>query len=256
MRKDDFFIVKPFNTMFMIMMGFFAALLIVPSIVLRHAPLEVRKTVLMVIAIFNLLLFVVYKYFLAKDKEYNEIYADLGGFNLWGELPLQLCNINMIFVPLALATGNIDLMSFAFFVGPLGAFMAVSMPCRGFEKYSIKLPRMIGFYGNHFLIIVECLALATFKIYRPWFMDVPRIIVTLFIVSFIIFLFNMFLRKTGLHPRANYFYNIETDGNPVLDLFWKWIPHPFLYQLPCMVVLAVYVVVVMFVYGLLSGIIR
>jgi len=245
MPEKEKLILKPFNKIFFALLFFFASLLIVSSILLARTSIKTRETVLLVVSVITFLEFFVYKYFLSIDKEYSEIYADTGGFNIWGEFPIQLCNINMIFIPVAILTHSKPLMAFAFFVGPLGAFMAVAMPCRGFEKYSILLPRMIGFYSNHFMIIIESLALVTFGLYRPIYPDVPRVVIILFFVSLGVYLINMILRKTGLHPRANYFYNIETDGNPVLDMFWKWIPHPFLYQLPCIVVLAAYVFVIM-----------
>ena len=256
MSEKEKLILKPFNKIFFALLFFFAALLIVSSILLARTSIKTRETVLLVVSVITFLEFFVYKYFLSIDKEYSEIYADTGGFNIWGEFPIQLCNINMIFIPLAIIFHSRILAAFAFFVGPLGAFMAIAMPCRGFEKYSILLPRMIGFYSNHFMIIIESLAIVTFGIYRPIYPDVPIVIVTLFFVSLAVFGINVLLRKTGLHPRANYFYNMETDGNAVLDIFWKWIPYPFLYQLPCIVVLGAYVFIVMTIYLFIVGLLH
>ena len=51
---------------------------------------------------------------------------------------------------------------------------------------------------------------------------------------------NVLLRWSGLHPKANYFFAMETEGNFILDIFYKWIPYPFLYLLPSVVILSVY----------------
>ena len=60
------------------------------------------------------------------------------------------------------------------------------------------------------------------------------------LIALLIFGFDMLLRVTGLHPKANYFFSVETEGNPLLELFYRWIPIPFLYLLPSLAILAVY----------------
>ena len=54
----------------------------------------------------------------------------------------------------------------------------------------------------------------------------------------------MLLRWTGLHPKANYFFSAETEGNPLLEIFYGWIPVPFLYLMPSIVILGVYMLAV------------
>ena len=135
-------------------------------------------------------------------------------------------------------------MSFAFFVGPLGALMALVMPGTGFDGYSILLPRMLGYYGTHFMVIIEALALAVFGLYRPRFRDLPGTIAALVLISLAVFGFNMLLRTTGLHPKANYFFSVETEGNPILDLFYSRIPYPWLYELPSILILLPYMLLI------------
>ena len=170
----------------------------------------------------------------------------MNGFNWWGELPLHLCNINMILIPIAVMKDRRSLMSFCFFLGPLGALMALLMPGNGFEGYSILLPRMIGYYGTHFMVIIEALALATFGLYRPRFRDFPGTLLTILVISIAVFCVNLLLRATGLHPKANYFYSVETEGNFLLELFHRWIPIPYLYLMPCYLILCPYMAVVTF----------
>ncbi|MBQ9062794.1 MAG: hypothetical protein IJ121_08260 [Eubacterium sp.] len=54
----------------------------------------------------------------------------------------------------------------------------------------------------------------------------------------------LLLRWSGLHPRANYMFSVETEGNPLLDLFYGWIPVPFLYLIPCTGILGVYMLLI------------
>ena len=103
---------------------------------------------------------------------------------------------------------------------------------------------MLGYYGTHFMIVIEALALTVFGLFRPRFRDLPKTFLTVFLIALVVFGFNMLLRTTGLHPKANYFFSVETEGNFLLEMFHKWIPVPFLYLLPSFVILLVYASVI------------
>lgn len=245
MRFDsDFWIIRPFNPVFMLVFAFFLLLLIVSSILLKGKSEKLRTTVLVTACMITLVGFFVYKYYLSLDTAFNEITASKGGFNWWGELPLQMCNINMILIPIAVTKKSRPLMSFCFFVGPLGAMMALAMPGLGFDGYSLLLPRMLGYYGTHFMVVIEGLAIVTYGFFRPSFRDLPRTILATFVISFCIFMINLLLRWTQLHPNANYFFNVDTEGNALLEIFHKWIPIAFVYQIPCVLILGVYMLLI------------
>ena len=242
--QPDLWNFKPFNALFFIVFAAFIALLIVMSLVMRKRSEKAKRLVIAITCIVTLVGFFVYKYFLSIDTAYNEITQNMGGFNWWGELPLQLCNINLILIPIAVLTMKKPLLSFAFFVAPLGALMAILMPANGFSGYSLLLPRMLGFYGTHFIIVIAGLAIVTFGLYRPKFRDIPFSILTITIVAVIVFGINMLLRATGLHPKANYFFSVETEGNFLLEIFHKWIPVPFLYLIPSFLILIPYMALI------------
>ena len=230
----------PFNGVFFAYFALFLLLLALTGLILRGKSERTKKTVLVAACVLTLLGFFVYKYFLSIDAEFNEATAAMGGFNWWGELPLQLCNINMLLIPVAVLKKNRALLSFCFFIAPLGALMALVMPGMGFEAYPVYLPRMIGYFGTHFMIFIEGLAIATFGLYRPRWRDIPLTVLALLVIALIVFGINMLLRVTGLHPKANYFFSVETEGNPLLELFYSWLPYPFLFLLPSVVIVAVY----------------
>ncbi len=241
---SDFWIMKPFNALFFGVFAGFILLLIAASLALKGKSEKTKGTVLISACILTLIGFGIYKYCLSLDTEYNLITADMGGFNWWGELPLQLCNINMILIPIAVWKKSRPLACFGFFLGPLGALMALAMPGNGFDGYSLLLPRMLGYYGTHFMIVIEGWALYTFGLFRPRLRDLPRAILAVFAIAIIIFVINMLLRWTGLHPKANYFYSVETEGNFLLEIFHRWIPVPFLYLIPSIGILTVYVLAI------------
>ncbi len=244
MQRSDLWIMRPFNTLFLIMFAAFLALLILASLLLRGKSEKAKRTVLVAACLVTLLGYFLYKYLLSLDADYNIITANMGGFNWWGELPLQLCNINMILIPIAVMRRSRPLMCFGFFMAPLGALMALVMPGNGFSGYSLLLPRMLGYYGTHFMIVIEGLALVCFGLYRPKFRDLPRTVLAALLITLAIFGVNMLLRWSGLHPKANYFFSVETEGNFLLEIFHKWIPVPFLYLMPALLILLPYMALV------------
>ena len=237
---SDFWIMRPFSPLFFLLFALFLLLLIVSSLLLRKKSERTRALVLACSCWVTLLGFIAYKFALSVDAEFNELTAVMGGFNWWGELPLQLCNINMLLIPIAVLKRWRPLLAFCFFIAPLGALMALVMPGIGFEAYPIYLPRMLGYFGTHFMIFIEGLAIVTFGLYRPQWRDIPLTMLALFVIALVVFGINMLLRATGLHPKANYFFSVETEGNPLLELFYSWLPWPFLFLLPSLVVVAVY----------------
>ncbi len=237
-------IIRPFNPVFMTAFAFFLFLLVIATLVLRGKSESTKAAVLVTACLLTLAGFVIYKIFLSRDSSYDAITAEMGGFNWWGELPLHLCNVNMILIPIAVLTRNRPMMSFCFFVGPLGALMALIMPGNGFDGYSLLLPRMLGYYGTHFMVFIEGLALATFGLLRPKLRDIPAAAAAIFLITFGAFLISMCLRWSGLHPKANYFYSVETEGNFLLEIFRRWIPVPFLYLMPAYGILLPYMFLV------------
>ena len=244
LSTDNSFIMEPFNGTFFVVLFIFIAILVIASLVMRNKSDTAKRVVIVTACVITLIGFFVYKHFLSIDAEFAVANQAMGGFNWWGELPLQLCNINMILIPIAVLTKKRPLLCFCFFVGPLGALMAVLMPTAGFSGYSILLPRMLGYYGTHMAIIIEALAIVTFGLFRPRFRDIPKTCAAVFLIALVIFVINVILRTTGINPKANYFFAMETEGNPLLEIFRKIIPLPFLYLIPCVAILAVYMAVI------------
>ncbi|MBO5998711.1 MAG: YwaF family protein [Lachnospiraceae bacterium] len=242
--SSSFWTFRPFNLIFWLTTLFFAALLIVATLLLRNKSPKTKKLVILISCLVTIVGFFAYKYALSIDQEYNVLIAARGGFNWWGELPLHLCNINMILIPIAIYSERRALQCFCFFIGPLGAAMAILMPSQGFSDVPLFLPRMLGYFGTHYMIVIEALAIGTFGLYRPKWADLPKAIAAFFITARIIFGIIMLIRAAGLNPHANYFYTAETEGNPLLEIFHRWIPAPFLYLIPSYVILLPYMLLV------------
>lgn len=243
---ENVLMIKPFNVVYIGFALIFIAVFAFLAYAVRNKDDEFRKKLLAFIMLGGLAVYFWYKYMLSVDADYSAITAAAGegGFDWWKELPLHLCNINLILIPVSIFTGKRELQSFCFFLGPLGALMAILMPCTGFEYYSVLLPRMFGYYFTHWLVVCGSLSLCSFKIYKPRFNELKRTALTILILSFGVFLFSMALRLTGICANANYFYTVEPFGNPILEMLYKIIPVPYLYILPCLLILIPYMVLV------------
>ncbi|MCR5066568.1 MAG: YwaF family protein [Erysipelotrichaceae bacterium] len=253
MEKEKF-VYRPFNKVFWVIVIFLVVFYGALALILRNCTMQVKETVMLVITLCVAAYYFVYKDRLSKDKEYDKLYySQVGGFSWWYELPFHLCNINMFLVPLGIILHNRYLQGFAFFIGPVGAMMAILMPSISFNNTSILKPRMRGYYITHFLITFNCLFLAVIGIYDPRYSDILPIMLVGILLSFIIFLFNMYLRKKKIAIKANYFYTIDPEENKVLQFFHKFIPYSYLYLIPVFILFVPYMLLLTFIYQLLSG---
>lgn len=245
-------IYKPFNLTFFLCFAIFLAFLFISAKIIRKKPLDTRRRFLAGIMIFTFITFFIYKYFLSIDEEYSIICAEngIGEFSWWKELPLQLCNINLILIPVAMATMNRSILNFNLFTGTLGALMALIMPSIGFSDCSILLPRMSGYYFTHFMVFTGALAIVAYGIHTPQYKELPKTALMLLGIAFVIFLIDTVIRKAGFNDLANYFYTYGSDGNAILDILYSIIPIPYLYEVPCLLILAPYMLLVTFLCNL------
>lgn len=236
-------IIRPFNAAYLLLLAFAAGAVVLLWALLRGRSERCRAAVLIALCAVNIIGFFVYKGFLSRDVQFLQA-SGLDRFNWFSELPLQLCNINMFLIPIGILTHRRSLLGFAFFVAPLGALMALVFPEAPFVGYSLWLPRMLGFYVTHILIIACGLSLVTLGFYRPDFRDIPGIAGTFLLLGIGALAVNFLLRHT-VCPLANYFFVYGGDVDiSILNLFWKWLPVPFLYEMPALLILVGYMALI------------
>lgn len=243
-------IMAPFNTTYIIVFAAFIAVLVIASLLLKKTSEKTRSWVIAIAMIITFISFWIYKYFVSIDEPYAEILRENGlgdgSFTWFNELPLHLCNINMMLIPIAVWTKRRPLLFFVSLIGPLGAILALIMPSTGFDAYPLLEPRIIGYYFTHFMVLIGGLSVMTFGLFKPKFKDIPAGILAMALISLVIFGINMLLRATGLNEFANYFYNVGPETNPILNIFWNFLPVPYLYELCAIVILAPYLLLVTF----------
>ena len=245
-------IIRPYNAAYLLLLAFSAGAVVLLWALLRGRPERCRAAVLIALCAVNIIGFFVYKGFLSRDVQFLQA-SGLDRFNWFSELPLQLCNINMFLIPIGILTQRRSLLGFAFFVAPLGALMALVFPEAPFVGYSLWLPRMLGYYITHMLILICGFSLTTLGFYRPRLKDLPGVTGALLTTAFAAFLVDLLLRHT-VCPQANYFFAFGQDIDvSILNLLWKWIPVPFLYELPALAILFVYMGLVCLVFSKLDA---
>ena len=221
-------IINSFNLVHICVLLLQVVLMFVVYFIFRNKSRNAKRYFVMGVSVFNMLFFIVYKYWLYADPEFD--------FHFFEELPLQLCNINIILLFIAALKDYKPLYGFVFFVASVGALFALIVPEKEFLGMSIFATRNIGFYGTHGIILVMSISVMTLGLYEPTIKSLPKIFLLIFIISFSVYLINVLFRVTGLSPESNYFYTHGLD-NPILGLFRKWIPIDYLYLMPCMVIL-------------------
>ena len=198
------FTITPFRGPHLLLLLLTAAAVLLIFLLLRGKPEARRSRYLIGVCFFNLALFAGYKLSLSLDAAYIRAYYP-NGFNIFNELPLHLCNINLFLIPLGVWKRNRSIMGFSFFVAPLGALMALLFPEPLFSGFSLLMPRIFGYYVTHALLVVCGLSLATLGFYRPAPRDIPQILKTFGLLAVGAHLINLLLRLT-LCPEANYFF--------------------------------------------------
>jgi uncharacterized membrane protein YwaF len=174
-------------------------------------------------------------------------------FNLavWGSpleyLPFHLCSLNAMALPVAVFTRNKTLNNLLL-LWSVGACFAlvVNFAQADFEIFSWTF---FFYYFPHALELGIPILMFLLKLVKK---DVKCIWSTLGItlssytvIHFINLMINSYTEKNGIVDYAgniiqvNYMYSIRPE-NPLLDLFYSIIPHPYWYMYICFAIIAVY----------------
>ncbi|MDO5440397.1 MAG: YwaF family protein, partial [Erysipelotrichaceae bacterium] len=210
MNNKKELIIKPFNKVYIGLFLFNVALTIVGYFCVKRITRFDTRKIVIAVSYINFLLFFFYRLSMKDDKEYIDlIYSDYGKINWYNELPLYPCNVMMMVNPINLIFGKRYMLAFSFFFSLIAPIPALLSPCTGFENYDLKKPRMFGYYGTHYLCIINSLLLVFSGIYVPRYSDIVPACLIFLGASLIITLFNVYLIKTEKNPEANYFFTMN-----------------------------------------------
>lgn len=178
-------------------------------------------------------------------------------FNLvaWGSpyeyLPFHLCSLTAMVLPFAVFTKS-KVLSNLLLLWSLGALMALVVNTAQ-ANFEILSPTFFFYFFPHLLEFGIPILLFALGIVKK---DVKCIATTLIItlcvfvaIHFInIVLNNFFIANQILNPigeviTINYMYTIA-PANPLLALFWSFIPYPFWYMMPVVLIVLGYLTLV------------
>ena len=198
------------------------------------SPDRFRRHFLAALALLSVIWLFIYKGLLWVATDYP--------FLFWNELPLQPCNVvALLSLPAALARGRIarPLRAFCFYGGIVFALAAMAQPVDGFYDIPLLSVNAVGFYGFHGLVLVTAISFASWELYRPSLSDTPAVLLLLALLGGAVHLINLLLRAT-VYPQASYFYTCGLEGNPVMDWLLELIPVYFLFELPLLLLMALF----------------
>lgn len=165
-------------------------------------------------------------------------------FNLlmWGfpleYLPLHMCSINALLLPATVLSKNRALGSLTL-LWCLGAALALIVNT-GQAEFLIPSSTFFFFYIPHTLEIAVPVLLFTTGQIRFDFRTTPiTVALTMGIYTLVHFAnlaLNRYVQANGILnyfgeiARINYMFSLSPEGNPLLELFWRIIPHPYWYM--------------------------
>jgi uncharacterized membrane protein YwaF len=186
----------------------------------RSASPSQRHRTLMVLALINAIAYVV-----------NWWYFYIRSDHILTLLPLQLCNLAVFLIPLALITRKGVLMDFVFYVCGLGALVAILIPGSDYaDTYSMMT---ISFYVFHFSIFLIPVLAAVWGIHslKPTRKSAIDLSLMVLVISLALHGVNLAL-NTFLKVPANYFFTMRELAapiNPAFAFFAALIPLDYLY---------------------------
>lgn len=228
----EFFKLGYFKPTHFIMMLFIPIIFCSIYFLLKNKKSKTIKISLLVICGVNAAIYISYKLVMAFTFE---------EFVILNELPLHLCNLNLILMPLTICIKNQKFRDFFFgyffFVGGIAALCGILFYDSVFTGRSTLSYAVLIYFIYHSTLFVLPYIFVGLGLYKPKINDAWKAMVVLVSLAFVMHILNLILRATGACSISNYFYTMGMPENPVLGLLQKLIPIPFLYMLPIVPIL-------------------
>ncbi|WKY48974.1 YwaF family protein [Eubacteriaceae bacterium ES3] len=231
-------IAQPFNLTLMALLGLIVLTIFLLWFFLREKDEKTRRKALLILSGLLIVSYTINRILIFNDPDLVALWGGKG-YILRETLPFQLCGLGMIFIPLALVTKKEILYAFCFVATPLAAALAIMFPPTPYDVTPFYDPSYFTFYLDHAFCIVNGISLVTLGLYQP---RLKTGLLTTFFVTFLAFiahLINLAAAVIGLEG-VNYFYTLDPEGSGLLELFWSFIPIPYVYLLLYIPVLLTY----------------
>ena len=203
--------------------------------ILKKRSDKTKRNILLIICCFNALLYLSYKIVQAQPAHDYD-------FDIFLNLPLHFCNINLILLPISILTKNKYLMAYQFYFGTVLAALALVTIDPAFRaKPLFEFTCIVYFYYHSMLAILPVL-LVKFKFFTPSFKVIWQPTLILIGFTLVMHIVNIIFRTTGIAPGANYFFTYGLRGDFFTEFFWRILPYEFFFLLPSLLTFAPYII--------------
>lgn len=219
-------LINVFSPLWIMLFGLDLILVVVLTLLLRKKTADFKGKLMGIIAICNCVLWVVYKFLLSRDPDFEFIFAL--------ELPFHLCNLNLMLLVVAIVTRKPGFLNFCFCFGVVGSLLSLLSPDPEFLNLSLFNYYRVGYWVYHHILFVQSILIVSSGFYLPSYREVPKSVLILLVMYFSMYLVNLLLRKlTGLP--VNYLYTFGMPGNTIIDALYKFLPVYPVYLVPALV---------------------
>jgi len=197
---------------------------------------KAKEYALLFICAFSAGLYIVYKFAQAADPNFD--------FDLFTNLPLHFCNINLILIPLAIFTKNKTLKAYQVYFGTPLAGLALLTIYPAFIGTSILQFTTFVYFFYHSMLFVLPFALISLKLFAPSYKNIWQPTLMLIALTFVMHMVNVIFRATGLSLVANYFFTFGLEGDFFTELLWRIVPFNLFFLLPSLLLFAPYILII------------
>lgn len=168
----------------------------------------------------------------------------------WGSpleyLPLHLCSINAILLPIVVLTDNRTLGN-VMMIWCVGAFLANTMQFYASDWGDLIGPTYLFFYLPHVFECAVPILLVKFGFVKKELSYLPRMLgITAGIYTVIHFVnlaLNAYIAKAGLDFTVNYMYSLDHEGIPILKFLYDLLPFDYFYMYAVTPILLIYLAI-------------
>lgn len=205
---------------------------------LRKKSEEQKRKAILYLGYAILVLFYVQRMLMFRFDAYISAYGSGWEHTLTELLPFNLCYFSTILMIIGAHTNNKYLLGFCFYISSMGAILALVAPVEIFTETNLLQPAVGMFYFLHILVAAAYWNIGFLGLVKPGMVMAVISPLMLIVFSFLIHIVNWLGRSVGIDC-MNYFYTFDPEGSSMLELFWEWVPMPYVYLIvPGLVIFA------------------
>ena len=221
------------NAVWYVVMFSLVPVTVLPYLVIRNRPEQEIRRILVILSMIATLLFFILRLMLFTDETFIAEFGTGWKVKLTHLLPFHLCYVTPLLLIAGLLADRKRLIAFSFYIGPIGAILAIAFPDGFYIDKPLLMPSVFMFYLLHALLIALYFNSGFYGFFRIGWTDGVIAVVYLMVIALIMHGVNLAGRALGFSD-MNYFYTMESGGSGLLETFHEWNPRPYLYLfLPC-----------------------